>query len=195
MEILEKIMQIKNKALNSSDLKELISKKKETMVKEVFSNYTKDEKIELAKEYNILDENENGLKYILWSITIPTIMCPIGVVTDNTWLMFTPILLFPLVILYTMSLPFRNNNTNKWFSDSSNINLLYMRMCADSAVDKDVLKLFVKIYGNEELVHLLTDKDYLTYTNIQLYINSHEQKKSMENKKNKIREAVNCLSE
>lgn len=68
-------------------------------------------------------------------------------------------------------------------------------MCADSAVDKDVLKLFVKIYGNEELVHLLTDKDYLTYTDIQLYINSHEQKKSMENKKNKIREAVNCLSE
>lgn len=70
-----------------------------------------------------------------------------------------------------------------------------MRMCADSAVDKDVLKLFVKIYGNEELVQLLADKDHLTYTDIQLYINNHERKKSMENKKNKIREAVNCLSE
>lgn len=33
MEILEKIMQIKNKALNSSDLKELISKKKKLWLK------------------------------------------------------------------------------------------------------------------------------------------------------------------
>lgn len=195
IEILEKIMQVENKTLNSTDLKDLIQKKAEHLIQNVFTNYSDEKKIEAAKEYKLLDVNKNQIKYTLWPMGISMIVNPIALVTNNGWLIPIFATLVILVVMYTMSASFRNRNIKEWFSYPENVKPLYIFMFKDSAVDEDVLRLFVKVYGNEELVKLLVNKESLTYKDIQLYITEQERNENIQNKTNKIREAVDCLAE
>lgn len=189
------MIETQNEVLTSSDLKDLIQKKGEHLIQNIFANYNYEQKIQAAKQYGLLDENKGAIKYLLSAMAVSIFVNPIGLVTDNGWVIPLSATLVGLVFMYTVSKSFRNKNIAKWFSNSKNLNPLYIFMFKDSVVDEDVLKSFVKVYGNEELVKLLVDKESLSYQDIQIYIAQHERSQDIQNKTNKIREAVDCLSE
>lgn len=189
------MIETEKKVLTSSDLKDLIQRKGENLMQNVFANYTYEKKIDAAKEYGLLDENKGAIKYLISSMAVSIIVNPIGLLTNHGWVIPTSATVVGLIYMYTMSKSFKNKNIEKWFSHPENVQALYIFMFKDSVVDEDVLKSFVKVYGNEELVKLLVDKENLSYQDIQIYIAQHERSQDIQNKTNKIREAVDCLSE
>lgn len=106
------------------------------------------------------------------SFTFPFILCVLAMIPMT----YTPI--------------FKRAFMKRWLAKESSQSLLESDMFFASVVTDDVLKVFVKEYGQNELVNLLCGKDHLTYSQLYEYIIDKESREE----RFKLAEAVKCLT-
>lgn len=102
---------------------------------------------------------------------------------------------FPFILGVIAMIPitytpiFKRVFMKRWLAKESSQSLLESNMFFSSVVSDDVLKSFVKEYGQNELVNLLCGKDHLTYSQLYEYILDDESREE----RVKLAEAVKCL--
>lgn len=101
-----------------------------------------------------------------------------------------PFLICVIVMIPMTSTPiFKKVFMKRWLAKESSQILLESNMFFSSVVTDDVLKAFVKEYGENELVALLCGKENLTYSQLYRYILDDKSREE----RVKLAEAVKCL--
>lgn len=101
-----------------------------------------------------------------------------------------PFLICVIVMIPMTSTPiFKKVFMKRWLEKESSQILLESNMFFSSVVTDDVLKAFVKEYGENELVALLCGKENLTYSQLYRYILDDKSREE----RVKLAEAVKCL--
>lgn len=86
---------------------------------------------------------------------------------------------------------FKKAFTKIWILKRKNQKILESDMFLASLVSEDILKAFIKEYGQNELVNLMSGKVYLSYSDLFKYIRDKESREA----RFKLAEAVKCLAE
>lgn len=103
-----------------------------------------------------------------------------------------PFIITALAVNFSVYTPFLKKVFIKmWLLKNDNHKLLESDMFLSSVVTEDILKAFIKEYGQNELVNLLSGKECLTYRELLKYIRD---KKSRE-ERFKLVEAIKCLAD
>lgn len=196
--ILEK-EKITEKEIKDYSLIELLKIKREIFFSNDFYKYSNDEKkafleenkVDIDLEINTRNENAIFIAGIAiftfglaWGITTPDFLVPLSLMTGALSLM-----------MFTQTEKFKKIGKKIWLSREGDSESLKLVMFFGCVVKEDVLKAFIKEYGQSELVSLLYKKEYLTYKDLYDYINSKTEYKKLDIKKQKLEEAVKCLAE
>lgn len=196
--ILEK-EKITEKEIKDYSLIELLKIKREFFFSNDFYKYSNDEKkafleenkVDIDLEINTRNENAIFIAGIAiftfglaWGITTPDFLVPLSLMTGALSLM-----------MFTQTEKFKKICTKICLSREGDSEKLKLAMFLGCVVKEDVLKGFIKEYGQSELVSLLYKKEYLTYKDLYDYINSKTEYKKLDIKKQKLEEAVKCLAE
>lgn len=86
-----------------------------------------------------------------------------------------------------------DNIIKKWLQENEDV--LKERMFYDKVASKAMLKKVINIYGKQEIVNLLMNKESLTYKDICNYVACMTKKQEQKNKEIRLSEAVTCLIE
>lgn len=196
--ILEK-EKITEKEIKDYSLIELLKIKREIFFSNDFYKYSNDEKkafleenkVDIDLEINTRNENAIFIAGIAiftfglaWGITTPDFLVPLSLMTGALSLM-----------MFTQTEKFKKIGKKIWLSREGDSEILKLVMFFGCVVKEDVLKAFIKEYGQSELVNLLYKKECLTYKDLYDYINSKAEYKNQDIKKQKLEEAVKCLAE
>lgn len=95
---------------------------------------------------------------------------------------------------------------NKWIKKENNFLLIQKSLFNEQSVSKNILKLFIKQYGEDALKNIMKDKDVVLYKDINFYIENREKilfkeqeiariQREKEVRDTKIKEVITCLSD
>lgn len=188
--ILEK-EKITEKEIKDYSLIELLEIKRENFFRNDFYKYSNDEKKAFFEQDNTRNEiaiSIAGLAVFTvgfaWGITTPAFLGPLSLMTGAL-----------ILTIFTLTEKFKKICTKICLSREADSERLKLAMFLGCVVKEDVLKGFIKEYGQSELVNLLYKKECLTYKDLYDYINSKAEYKNQDIKKQKLEEAVKCLAE
>lgn len=186
---------IKEQEIKKYSLSDLLEIKKQKFFSNDFYNYSYDEKkafvednkidaIEIAETYTLLaGQIVFSLGFVMLCFTpfaIPLIAFAIPLIAGGLGLIF-----------FSTTATCKKIIIKRWLSREKDNDILKLAMFLASVVSEDVLKTFVKEYGQNELVNFLCGKEHLTYSEMYDYIldtQSREERK-------KLTEAVKYLEE
>lgn len=190
------------KKLDEKNIKEkfeelLIRKEQEksNIFDERFSNpYYKDDLKNLVFESDAFASAsiEQFLKFVF--ITIITIIFIGGLALYIDLLFFIPMIFsFPFAFIGNTRWS-KNRFFRKWIKNKDNLNIIKSAYFKQSIVDKETLKEFALIYGEEVLVNLLEDKEVIKYEDIIYSISQETNNMSRIEKRENLFKAVKCMT-
>lgn len=175
-------------------LDDVLKEKEKGFMSNVFPTFSYEEKVAFIEKQKIIDYyNHNPVvAYILFFIFLPFVGLVYSIINNTPEAMIYPSLLLPLVFL-SRTKTFKKFIFNSWLSKQSNLSFLKNKMFKESIVSKDVIKVFVKTYGEQKMIEALVEKDHLTYADLQYLISKEEKNVKRKDKTVRVAEAIRCL--
>lgn len=175
-------------------LDDVLKEKEKDFMSNVFPTFSYEEKVAFIEKQKIIDYyNYNPVvAYIICFIFLPLFSAFFLMISEGPEAIIYPFLFLPLVFL-SRTKTFKKIIFNSWLSKQSNLSFLKNKMFKESIVSKDVIKVFVKTYGEQKMIEALVEKDHLTYADLQYLISKEEKNVKRKDKTVRVAEAIRCL--
>lgn len=187
----------------SSDINlfDFLEKKKAIFKEEEFKKISEKDKIAFVKDNNLADKERDETEELYTEFGVFLLICcgfPVTIFSLSINLYFLPLSLLLIIsgfifIHKSTSKSLHNNLIKSWIEENEDV--LKEKIFYNKVADKDILKHFANIYGRQELVNFLMDKENLTYNDISFYIENIKIREEQKNKEIRLSEAVTCLIE
>lgn len=155
---------------------------------------------------NLLLREENSIvefSFIILSLLVFFSFGITAVNLHNSYLILGMVSSLPMFFIINSEVE-QKKRCKKWMKDDNNLLILKESLFNDEHVPKDILKLFIKEYGEDALITIMKNKDVVLYKDIKYYIKNREKiiKEQQEialhilerqTRDIKIKEAVTCL--
>lgn len=175
-----------------ASLNDILDIKKKAYIKNIFPKYSMKEKQKFIEKSLTINYSSSAFFLSLTGFFMSTISVTCLAATSSMY--FFILIFLGLFMVGIFQIPFiKNKLINMWMSENKNV--LQNEMFKEAVVDKDVLKSFVKMYSEKQLVILLNEKENIRYKDIYFYIDNQNKYKEQGDKIKNLSDAVKCLSD
>lgn len=137
-------------------------------------------------------ESEENIPYMYLSIIAMILMGGMGLSLDPVFLILS-LASAPIAFIGDTKWS-KNRFFKKWIKNKVNVESLKSSYFKQSVADKETLKEFALVYGEDVLVNLLEEREVVKYEDIINSMSNQENNKSKTEKRENLIKAVRCMT-